>query len=316
MKFKSFLKKYLLNRTISKEYLCVSKEKYSGSLRVFLQSGENISEVTENHLMLGYKPLIIAINSIPFNNENKLPGQVFLSLKTKKEYEIARLNLKKIEDCRFNCYSYSLYFCENGFHKFSSAMIKSFQFLHYNISSKRKGNVFLNGNLYDQVRIAYSVPRKVSLVSLCEIDLVNIFPVDINGKASASDYLISLRHGNKSNNQLKKVGKIVLCTMDSSRCSEVYKMGKNHMKEMSSIKNFSLENERSELLNNPLPLGTIDYLELEWTDSFEYGIHEIHLMRILNSKTIKEDRPTLAHIHRDILEWRLRRNIPTEFNLR
>ena len=87
------------------------------------------------------------------------------------------------------------------------------------------------------------------------------------------------------------------------------------MKDMLSIKNFSTENERSELFNIPLPLGTISYSELEWTDSFEYGIHEIHLMRILNSKTLKEEKSTLAHIHRDILEWRLRRNIPTEFIL-
>ena len=67
MSFKSFLKKHLLNRTILKEYLCVSKEKYDGSLKVFMQSGENISDVTDNHAMLGYKPLIILINSIPFN---------------------------------------------------------------------------------------------------------------------------------------------------------------------------------------------------------------------------------------------------------
>ncbi len=316
MSLKSFLKKQLLNRTIPKEYLCVSKEKYDGSLKVFMQSGENISDVTDNHAMLGYKPLIILINSIPFKNYISLPGQILLSFRTNNEFEVAHLILKKIEECKFNCFNYSIYYCENGFHKFSSPIVKSIQFFHYNLKGKKKENVFLNGNLHNQIKIAYSLPRKVSLISIFEIDLVNIFPVDINGEAGTNEFFISLRAGSKSTSQIKKIGKVVFCTMDSSRCSEAYRMGRNHMKDMSSIKNFSIEKVRSELFNNPLPLGTINYLELERIDSFEYGIHEIHLMKILNSKTLKENRPTLAHIHRDILEWRLRRNIPTEFILR
>ena len=316
MVLKSALKKILLNRTIPKEYLCVPKEKYAGSIRVFVKSGNYISDVTDSHSMLGYKPLIILINSEPFETENKLPEQLFLSFRVKHEDEIAQLKLKKIDGCKFNCHSYSLYYSEKGFHKFSSPFVKLLQYYHYNFKAKREKNVFLNGNLLDQIKIAYSLPRKVSVISLFEIDLVNIFPVDINGEAGTNEFLISLRAGSKSTNQVKKIGRVVLCVMESSRCSEVYKMGKNHMKDMLSIKNFSIENERSELFNNPLPLGTIQYSELERIDSFEYGIHEIHLMKILNSKTLKENRPTLAHIHRDILEWRLRRNIPTEFILR
>ena len=316
MSFKSFLKKHLLNRTILKEYLCVSKEKYDGSLKVFMQSGENISDVTDNHAMLGYKPLIILINSIPFKNDISLPKQLLLSFRANNEFEIAQLSLKKIEECKFNCFNYSLYQCENGFHKFSSPIVKSIQFFHYNFRKKKKENVFLNGNLFYQVKIGYSLPRKVSLISIFKIDLANIFPVDINGEAGTNEFLISLRAGSKSTSQIKKVGRAILCSIESSRCLEAYKMGKNHMKDMSSIKNFSIEKERSELLNNPLPLGTINYLELERIDSFEFGIHEIHLMKILNSKSLKENKHTLAHIHRDILEWRLRRNIPTEFILR
>ena len=316
MTLKSFLKKFLLNRTIPKEYLCVSKEKYADSIKVFIQSGENTFEVTNDHALLGYKPLIILINSTPFETDSRLPEHLLLSFRTIQEFEIAQLQIKKIEDCKFNCYSYSLYCSEKGLHRFSSPMVKLFQYFHYNFKAKRGENVFLNGNQHDQIKIAYSLPRKISLVSLFEIDLVNIFPVDINGEAGNSEYLISLRSGSKSSSQIKKVGRVVLCAIESSRCSEVYKMEKNHMKDMISIKNFSIENERSELFNNPLPLGTINYKELEMIDSFEYGIHEIHLMKVLNSKTMKENRPTLAHIHRDIVEWRLRRNIPTEFILR
>jgi hypothetical protein len=315
MTLKSLLKKLLLNRTINKEYLCVPKEKYDNSVRVFIQSSDNIFDITDNHAMLGYKPLVFLINSEAFDVEDRLPEQLFLSFRVKQEYEIAKLELKKIEKCKFNCYNYSLYYCEKGFHKFSSPMVRSFQHFHYFLKAEREKNVFLKGNLFNQVKIAYSLPRKVSLISLFEIDLVNIFPVDLIGKTKVNEYFISLRAGNKSNNQIKKIGKIALCRIESSRCTEVYGMGKNHMKDMLNIRNFSIESEKSELLNYPLPLGTIAYSELERIDSFEYGIHEIHLLRLLNSKTLKNNKTTLAHIHRDILEWRLRRNIPTEFIL-
>ena len=106
MVLKSSLKKILLNRTIPKEYLCVIKEKYEGSVRVFMQSGENVVEVTENHSMLGYRPLIILINTMPFKSGNKLPEQILLSFRTNKEFEIAQLRLKKIMDCKLGSFRY------------------------------------------------------------------------------------------------------------------------------------------------------------------------------------------------------------------
>jgi flavin reductase (DIM6/NTAB) family NADH-FMN oxidoreductase RutF len=312
---KSFLKRYLLNRTIRNEYLCVANEKYVGSIKVLAEIDNKTYDFTENHILLGNSPLTILLskNSELQKSKTKLPSDLNLYFRTNSGKMIAKFKLQRIENCPLNCDSYSLFRILKCDQKLSSSLINIFQHLHYLLIAINESNKFLKRNLYTQTIIAYSIPRILSLIVVNETDRLNIFPCKLHGIAALGEYFISLNNGSKSSKQFKKMVKIVLCYMDSSRCYEVLKLKKNIDREMNDFKNFALEEERSEIFNLPLPLKTIKYFELERIESFEYGGSEVHLMRIINSKILDQDKYTLAHIHRDILEWRLRRQIPTEF---
>ncbi|MEI9943390.1 MAG: hypothetical protein WDN26_04150 [Chitinophagaceae bacterium] len=68
-----------------------------------------------------------------------------------------------------------------GNHHFVSGFHQSMAAISNMLYNKKPGNVFLKGNLFSQVQIAYSVPRNISLVTLGENELYNLFPTDLHG---------------------------------------------------------------------------------------------------------------------------------------
>jgi hypothetical protein len=64
-------------------------------------------------------------------------------------------------------------------------------------------SVNLPGNQKDQVKIAYSMPREISLVTLSNGKLMNWSP-DLHGTVSRNTYVCSLRLGGLANQQVEK----------------------------------------------------------------------------------------------------------------
>jgi flavin reductase (DIM6/NTAB) family NADH-FMN oxidoreductase RutF len=168
------------------------------------------------------------------------------------------------------------------------------------------------------VKIAYSIPRKIYLVTVGSGKLFNIFPTDLSGQICKDYFIISLRTGGKANEQIKNEGKCLVSVMEAEFFEEVYKAGKNHMKNLSEITDIGIQlrDERSSELKLPVPLGTIKYYELETVDKFEIGIHTLHFLRVSNSVELSKSLSDLAHIHRDYAGWRVQNGIPTNYLFR
>ena len=101
-------------------------------------------------------------------------------------------------------------------------------------------------------------------------------------------------------------------------CSDVYGLGKNHMSDLVAADsiNIKLKTNRSEEFNLPVPSQAIKYFELERLNKIDAGIHSIHFMKIKNSVKLRDDNFTLAHIHRDYAEWRIKNKMNTDFLFR
>jgi flavin reductase (DIM6/NTAB) family NADH-FMN oxidoreductase RutF len=315
------VKHLLTGLTVSRQYVCLPLENLPGPFSVFLtvQGATNFFDVTLTHVFLGYKPLIILLrlseNVIENNTEvclNFVMAPFTPDIKWKgfpsDKRCIARLLLRKISTPLL-AEGYCLYEGLHGEHQFLNPFHQFVNRHRENFRKQSLGNVGLPGNLYDQVRIAYSIPRIISLITVGDSEFMNMFPSDLHGPVGKRHYMSSLRIGGKANAQIEKQGKLALSFMPVDDFQMVYSLGKNHMQEMNERMAFQTD-KLSIQYKIPLPLNALHYLELKRLHSFDVGIHRIHLYEVVTRERLAEGK-TLAHIHQFYAQWRVDHNLPT-----
>lgn len=325
----NFLRKFITGLTIPQEYLCLSMEKLENPLCIFLTTrNKEFWNITSNHLFLGYRPLIMAI-VIKKENEAMLAeemvclnfvhgeperGDIWNGYLTFKNPQ-ARLILKKMFSKNLAGQLVIFYQGYFGEHYFINPLYQNINKQRGKLRKSKSDNISLPGNLYDQVRIAYSVPRIIALMTVSDGDEMNIFPTDLHGPCGNGFYISSLRLGGKANDQIEQTGRALLAFMPVNQYKAVYTLGKNHMKNMAGHSGFPLLPEKSRVLKMPIPAFALKYYELKRLDSFDAGIHRIHIFHCLHKENISNGH-TLAHIHQYYAQWRLDQNIPLKIFFR
>ncbi|SRR5258706_7270916 len=313
----SGLRKILSGISIPQEYVCIGLEELSHPVNVYLESNSFQKEVS-NHLFLGYKPLVIGLlisedeKGILKENDLGLRFEESISGFRKK---IASLKLRKISERKIGTDYIIFYEGVSGKHSFISSAHQIINRLLSIFKKKKPGNVELEGNLYDQVRIAYSAPRKISLITTSDGSRMNLFPTDLHGVAGSNFYLGSLRIAGEACNQVMQFKKLVISEIDASQFQSAYSLGKNHMQPMKSKNDFDFSDQNSKTFGFPLPKGTGTYRELEVIDYFDVGIHRIFIYSVIHGEELRPI-ATLAHIHQYYAQWRINQKLETKFLLR
>lgn len=326
-----YFKKFLTGLTVPQQYVGVSLEDFKNPLSVFLcvRGSDRVIDVTHAHVFLGYRPLIIAIVCDPEkdffstfdtvqlyfiyptfsrNNDNHDAATIRSSY-------LARLDLRRVMLKEFAGRKVVYYEGLYGEHKFIHPFHQFFNRQREKLRHDHPGNVRLPGNLYDQVRIAYSVPRIISLITVSAGGRMNMFPTDLHGPCANEYYISSLRRGGKANDQVEEQGRLALSSVAVEEFRTVYALGKNHMKEMEWLEQFPSMTGRSITFDIPLPSFALLYRELERIDSFDAGIHRVHFYRVVNMRKVREGR-TLAHIHQYYAQSRVDNKLPLNMLLR
>jgi hypothetical protein len=306
----------------TQEYLCLDKKTFQQPLHAYLMNGAHVfKDITNFHLFVGYHPVIFAFFSrdiganepiidIIFSNESLQPNDPL-----KEKDAIAKLSLKKINQFDKNGDVILFYEGTKGSHHFISGFHQFILELNNRLYNRKTGNVFLEDNLYKQVQIAYSVPRKICLVTVGQNSLYNLFPTDLHGQINDS-YIISLRHEGKACAQVETTKKIVLSEINAPAYKKVYALGKNHMQSLKERTSFEFGPPASKNFNLPLPKDALLYKELELENSFTHGIHKLLLFRIICEEKIADETGALAHIHNCYATWRYKQGISSNFLLR
>jgi len=307
------------------EYLCLAKESFRYPLHVYLVNSNHIvKDITNSHLFTGYSPLIFALNS-PVGNNRELPVNIKIifsqqSLQPndvfKKKEAIARLSLNMIRKQDVGNITIFYYEGVRGEHHFLSFFHQYVIGLYNRLYNKKKGNIFLPGNLYNQIQIAYSIPRIISLITVRNGELYNLFPTDLHGQVNEQYYVSSLRHEGKACKQVEAAGRIVISQVHCQVYKMVYSLGKNHMKELNPKTNFPFNEVTSTYFQLPLPLHATHYRELELMESFTHGIHKLLLYKIVSSAKTNEETVTLAHVHNTYATWRHNKGLSGNYLLR
>lgn len=277
-------------------------------------------------VFVGYKPVVFAL----LDHSNSLRAKEYcLNFHQGSDFDptskwndfptdsnsVARMLVRSL--CvKFNAYPRARILTgEIGDHSFLKRLHKTMNSFRDKLAKDKPGNVDLPGNLHDMVRIAYSIPRIIGLVSIAEGSEMNLFPTDLHGQLDEIFYISSLRIGGNAQQQVELGRKIVLCEIESELFGEVYKLGKNHMKEFSSASDFDLDASTSKKFGFPLPTGVLRYFELTVLESIDVGIHRIFLYKIENIVKVRSGK-TLSHIHQYYAEWRKRNGMKTDLLLR
>ena len=304
------------------EYLCLAGNDHSDTLQVYILSdGKPIKDITKLHCFVGYNPVVFAISSHDLStsaNENLqlvfTKWHIDQNAVFSKKDAIAMLHLKKIPSTQDES---SVLFYEGvlGEHHFIPGFYQQVIALNNHIIGKRPGNVYLEGNLYKQVQIAYSIPRKISLITTGNDQVFNLFPTDLHGK-SGDQYIISLRHEGKACRQVMENKTLVLSDVAPESYKNVYALGSNHMKEMKERSSFDFDAGNSIHFNLPLPKHLVAYRELKLTGSFIHGIHRILQFSIVHEQKNVDRLPVLKHVHNCLATWQFRSGRPGNYLLR
>lgn len=314
------LKRLIIGLTIPQEYVCIGLETLRPKLSVLLEvTNQQFSlDVTTSHLFLGYKPLIIGL-TFNVNDPNfeivKKQSKVTLQF-LNQQNSLARLSLLKIVERKLGDEVVLFFEGKHGIHSFLNPM---HQWINRQRERWRKhspDNVSLPGNLLDQVRIAYSVPRVISLITTSNGAFMNMFPTDLHGSVGQKFYAGSLRRDGLANEQVGKYQRIVISEVAVSFYKQAYSLGKNHMKELKDENEFLLHPKKSKAFNFPLPKDIIRYRELKRIDFLDHGIHRIHLYEVIHEQTLAQGKSTLAHVHQYYGQWRLDQGIKTQMFFR
>ena len=305
------------------EYLCFARESFEHPLHSYLlNNGRIIKDVSSLHSFVGYSPLIFVFPFFPeVPNEERvevlLTNKVFsVGEKYHRRDVVAFLLMKKIKAQSTKAGEFFYYEGLHGTHDFTSVFHQYIAQLHNRLYNRNPGNVFLEGNLFKQVQIAYAVPRKICLVTVEINGLYNLFPTDLHGQVGDRYYVVSLRHQGKACEQVITSGKILLADMEATAYKKVYGLGKNHMQPLKEAELFDFSATVSDVLKLPLPNGLVAYKELQLQDSFIHGIHRLLLFKILNSKSVVNSRATLAHVHNSYATWRHKKGLKSNYLLR
>ena len=306
----------------SQEYLCLSKESFVQPLHVYLFENARITkDISQSHLFVGYSPLIFAFSSSFGEN----PKEVHLLFTTRpflpneivgKKDAIARLSLQRIHVLTGSADAIEFYEGIKGTHHFVSPFHQSIIQLTNKLYNKTAGNVFLKGNLYTQVQIAYSQPRKICLITVGANNLYNLFPTDLHGQINEQEYIISLRHEGKACQQVENAGKIALSDMPADEYKRVYSLGKNHTKPLRHASELDFGSAHSHNFSLPLPKNVLSYKELMLEKSFIHGIHKILLFKIVHEDKFSATPATLSHVHNCYATWRHNQGLSSNFLLR
>jgi hypothetical protein len=304
------------------EYLCLSDESFSKPLHAYLVDNRQvIKDISGLHLFTGYSPLIFAFSSSTSGGREDIqivfsqqPQELNTSVSEKGV--VASLAMKKVKQVLIDGEAIDFFEGTKGAHRFIGSVHQRIGRWHNRLFNRKPGNVFLNGNLYSQVQVAYSIPRKISLITVGHDGLFNHFPTDLHGKISNRHYIISLRHEGKACSQVEAAGKIVLSDIQPSACKKAFLLGKNHMQPLKERENFDFGPGTSTVFQLPLPGEVISYKELRLESTFIYGIHKLLLFKIVNEESVIDPNHTLCHIHNTYATWRHKKGLRSNYFMR
>jgi hypothetical protein len=254
--------------------------------------GSRETDITDEHILLGYKPLILG-SGIDLGE-----GEVQIQVRQDATI-LAEMIIKKVGELL----GLFLYEGVQADLKLSSTWRRVLIEWRENMKNKGSSNIELDRSLYKQVIAAYYIPRAISIIAVRKHASYNEFPTDLHGPYGEESYVSSLRIGGCACAQVMETKSIKLYSMSLGQLEMVYNKGKNHMRDWRNGDHPHIE-------------GAISYKILDVQGYEDAGLHRVFAYRIVEDHSFNSANAELAHCHREYIQWRLKNRIPTKYVLR
>ena len=258
--------------------------------KVFLKTSGVKLDITSRHSMICLDPFCLAAWVTTQEAENLDAQSAYVSFKTDDSTN-ARLQVSLIEKIETEKGLLLLYRIENVNNYQLSALHRLF---FWGRLIRSKTNTFYSRKV---ISALYSYPRRIIIVSYCDNDYCNIFPMDIQGYLEEEGlYLLGLRTTNLTLNKILEAKKVVVCDTNSVDLETVYSLGKHSSKAPTPISELPFAVSKSELFGFPVPDFSGGYKEIEIIRHKKMGYHMLLVGRVVNSKQINPNPASLFHV--------------------
>lgn len=284
---KAFSSKLLFRNRTQKTFIPIRVSPSDINERVFLVSGGNKINVTQEHCIVCHSPFCIAVwskqsrtsaNAIEITSNGKTAAELDVIVKHEVEW---RGNFVTV-------------------YEITKAKCKQLPYWHQYILLKRyflrkKKDTFFEGMTYGAT---YSFPRRVIAVSYKDESYFNIFPMDFQCFVEKGNVIIlGLRTTNTTLKKILESRRVVVSDTTSVDMKTIYDLGRNHSAAPPSLDQLPFKVITSEKLGFYVPEFSATYKELEIVNSIEIGTHTMMIGNLINSKRLREDASFVHHIH-------------------
>ncbi len=263
--------------------------------KVFLKINDHAIDVSENHWVLCLQPVIFGIwvsqqvNSQGISNNKKF-SLFFREMKPPKKLCSISLSffsvipepdgillLLKVEKCKL----------------YLSSGLEAI--LLYSLFYHKPGFSFKKFKMYAS---AFSYPRKVRIVSFQSKDFYNIFPMDLAGSPTFTNYYVfGLRHTSKALHEIMKEKKVVVSEVPFIHKKIVYELGRHHSSAPPPLDQLPFHTFSSKHFCFPIPEWTENYSEIRIVQSMDLGSHMLLWGHSEHQEKLHAPRGNLYHIH-------------------
>jgi len=129
------------------------------------------------------------------------------------------------------------------------------------------------------VFVFYICPRPVVLVSVCEGNLANIFPMDLIGQVDPTHFALALHNSSMAVPLLERSGHIALSSIPVEQAPLAYALGKNHKRTTVNWAEIPLATTLSTRFAIPVPQFALRVREMQIESVRPLGSHNLYLAK-------------------------------------
>lgn len=303
---KNLFRKIFFEDIVIREYSTITiKEEIKE--KVYLQTAKSIVDISQRQFLLSLEPVVFGIwleKEKPFVKDNEKYKMVFKALADKnyrEEKTLAVINLDffdKIEEEDKIMLLLKLT---------SSKIYHTNWFKTHLLFNRYYKKPTFSFNKFKSFVAAFSYPRKVRIISFKEDGYFNIFPMDLYGNISQSDYCVfGLRHTNVTLQKIIEAKKIVVSEAPYEYKDVIYSLGKHHGSTPPTLDSLPFKTMPSEKFGFYIPEWIFSYKEIEILKTINLGSNMLLWGKVINEKKIKEPTGNLFHIHFLLYLWQKR----------
>lgn len=268
-------------------------------VRVMLVTRARRLDVTERNVVAALDPLTVALPASDELSATLDGGVLHLEFVDAADgFTLGRLRLTDAHTRRLASQEAILFRVSWGADYCENWAQRAFGRLARHVRARRKsgpsGGLRMPPAAVERLLTFYLCPRPVVLVSACEGEQGNLFPMDLLGPFGEGRFALALRNTSPSVATMKRGGMLVLSDIPPRECATAYRLGAHHKAAAIDWNRLPFPVHRTTRSSLPYPAIALRIRELALLDHADTGSHSFFIAEIIADQSLSAE-PRLFH---------------------